>query len=128
MKVPRRIVLTFWTIVAFFFVAENVSGRLAGGRPIDWEWDVLNELLYWALWAALTPLITYWLHRFPLQRTRRAIGIHALWAAVISFLHVGGLFAIHAGMLRLLGPLTFGHITEWVQWTPGYTVFLLFTA
>ena len=79
MKIPWRIALTFWTIVAFFFVVENVSGRLAAGRPIDWEWDVLNEILYWALWAALTPLIIYWLRRFrPQLKSPGTVGPSAM--------------------------------------------------
>jgi two-component system LytT family sensor kinase len=126
MKIPWRIALTFWSIVAFFFVVENVSGRLAAGRPIDWEWDVLNEILYWALWAALTPLIIYWLRRFPLKWS--AVGIHSIGAAVVSVLQVGGMFAIHIAVLLMLGRLGAGHISEWLQARPSYPVFLLFTA
>jgi two-component system LytT family sensor kinase len=126
MKLPWRILLTFWTIVAFFFVAQNVSGRLVAGQPIDWEWDVFNEILYWALWAALTPLIMYWLIRFPLKRS--AVGIHSAGAAVVAVLQVGGMFAIHIAALLVLGRLSAGHVTEWLQLRPSYPVFLLFTA
>jgi two-component system LytT family sensor kinase len=126
MKVPWRIVLPFWTIVAFFFVAENVSGRLAAGRPIDWQWDVFNEILYWVLWAALTPLITDWLIRFPLRWA--TLLIHTIGAALVSVLQVGGMFGIHIAALLVLGRLSVGHINEWLQVRPAYPVFLLFTA
>jgi two-component sensor histidine kinase len=126
MKLPWRIVLPFWTIVAFFFVVENASGRLAAGRPVDWEWDVWNEILYWALWAALTPLITYWLVRFPLKWN--TVPVHSLGATVVGVLQVGGMFAIHIAVLLLLGRLGVGHIGEWLQARPSYPVFLLFTA
>src|SRR5919106_5206529 len=101
MKIPWRIALTFWTVVAFFFVIQNVSGRLATGRPVDWEWDVFNEFLYWALWAALTPLITWWLIRFPLKWN--TVAVHSLGATVVAVLQVGGMFAIHIAFLLVLG-------------------------
>jgi two-component system, LytTR family, sensor kinase len=126
MKLPWRIVLPFWTIVAFFFVVENASGRLATGKAIDWEWDVWNEILYWALWAALTPFITYWLTRFPLQWN--TVAVHSLGATIVSALQVGGMFAIHMAVLLVLGRLDAGHIDEWLQTRPGYSIFLLFTA
>jgi two-component system, LytTR family, sensor kinase len=126
MKLPWRIVLPFWTIVAFFFVVENVSGRLATGKPVDWEWDVWNELLYWALWAAVTPLITWWLTSFPLSW--KTVAAHSLGATVVSALQVGGMFGIHAAALILLGRINAGQVDAWVQVRPGYSVFLLFTA
>jgi two-component system, LytTR family, sensor kinase len=126
MKPSWRIVLPFWTTVAFFFVVENVSSRLAAGRPVDREWDVWSELLYWALWAALTPLITYWLIRFPL--TWNTVAIHSLGATVVAVLQVSGTYAIHIGALLLLGRLSVAHIPEWLHMRPAYPVFLLFTA
>jgi two-component system, LytTR family, sensor kinase len=126
MKIPWRITLTFWTIVAFFFVVENASGRLATGKPVDWEWDVWNEILYWALWAALTPLITWWLIRFPLKWN--TVAVHSLGATVVAALQVGGMFAIHVAVLLLLGRLGPADIDAWLQVRPGYSVFLLFTA
>jgi two-component system, LytTR family, sensor kinase len=126
MKLPWRIVLPFWTVVALFFVVENASGRLAVEKSIDWEWDVWNEILYWALWAALTPFITYWLTRFPLHWN--TVAVHSLGATIVSALQVGGMFAIHMAVLLVLGRLNAGHIGEWLQTRPGYSVFLLFTA
>jgi two-component system LytT family sensor kinase len=126
MKLPWRIVLPFWTIVAFFFVVENVSGRLAAGKPVDWEWDVWGELLYWSLWAALTPLIVYWFNRFPLSWNTAAV--HSLGAIVVSVLQVGGMLALHAAALLLLGRLDAARIDQWLYGRPGYAVFLLFTA
>jgi hypothetical protein len=126
MKLSWRIVLPFWTIVAFFFVVQNASGRLAAGKPIDWEWDVWSEILYWALWAALTPLIVYWLNRFPLKWN--TVTVHSFGAAVVAVLQVGGMYAIHLAALLLLGRLSIGHIDQWLQARPAYPVFLLFTA
>jgi two-component system, LytTR family, sensor kinase len=126
MKLRWRVVLPFWTIVAFFFVVENVSGRLAAGKPVDWEWDVWNEILYWTLWAALTPFITYWLTRFPLKWN--TVAVHSLGATVVAVLQVAGMFTIHVAVLLLLGRLNAGRVDEWLQVRPGYSVFLLFTA
>jgi two-component sensor histidine kinase len=126
MKLPWRIVLPFWTTVALFFVVQNVSGRLAAGRPVDWEWDVWNELLYWALWAALTPLIAWWLVRFPLRGN--TVALHFLGATLVAVLQVGGMFAFHLAALLLLGRLTAGHIGEWLLLRPSFPVLLVFTA
>jgi two-component system, LytTR family, sensor kinase len=126
MKLPWRIVLPFWTIVAFFFVVQNVSSRLAAGRPVDWEWDVWNEILYWALWAALTPLITWWLIRFPLKWN--TVAVHSLGATIVAVLQVAGMFAVHIAVLLLFGRLSVGHIQQWLQVRPSFPVLLLFTA
>jgi two-component sensor histidine kinase len=126
MKLPWRIVLPFWTIVAFFFVVQNASSRLAAGKPIDWEWDVWSEILYWALWAALTPLIIYWLNRFPLKWN--TVAVHSLGATAVAVLQVGGFYAIHIAALVLLGRLSTGHIHDWVHIRPAFPVILLFTA
>jgi two-component system, LytTR family, sensor kinase len=126
MKLPWRILLPFWTIVAFFFVLQNASSRLAAGKPIDWEWDVWSELLYWALWAALTPPIVYWLTRFPLKWN--TVALHSLGAAVVAVLQVSGFYAIHIAALLLLGRLSMGHIYDWLHVRPAFPVVLLFTA
>jgi two-component system, LytTR family, sensor kinase len=126
MKLPWRIALPFWAVVAAFFVVQNVSGHLAAGKPVDWEWDVWNEILYWALWAALTPLILYWLNRFPLKWS--SVSIHALGAAGVALLQVAGMFAAHVAVLLALGRLSPGHVAQWLQVRPAFPVLLLFTA
>jgi two-component system, LytTR family, sensor kinase len=126
MKLSWRLVLSFWTIVAFFFVAENVSSRLVAGQPVNWEWDVWSEIGYWALWAALTPLIIFWLARFPLKWN--TVWIHSLGATLVAVLQVGGMYAVHIGALLLLGRLYLAGLDDWLKLRPSYPVFLLFTA
>ena len=128
MRIPWRVVVSFWTIVAFFFIAANVGGAMAAGRPVDWEWDVSREALYWALWVALTPAIIFWFDRFPLQRTPRAIALHSVGAVAVAAVQVAGTRVIHMSALLLLGRLTAARAGDWLRGRPGNTFFLLFTA
>lgn len=94
-----------WLGVAFLFIVQNVVGALAAGVPIDPQWAVAHEIIYWGLWAALTPVLLAWARRYPLGRDAGA----RPWLAHLGFaLVVAPTQTFLTYTLHLLGLLTLG--------------------
>ena len=54
---PAFRLLPVWLGVAVFFSLQNALVGAARHRPLDWQWDVYHEFVYWLTWAAFTPLV-----------------------------------------------------------------------
>jgi two-component system, LytTR family, sensor kinase len=46
-----------WLGVAVFFSAQNLLVGAARHRPVDWQWDIYHEFVYYLTWAAFSPLV-----------------------------------------------------------------------
>jgi two-component system, LytTR family, sensor kinase len=99
----RIILLTLG--VGLFFTAEPLLMGMAAGRPVSFQRDVLQELFYWLVWAALSPLIIAAARRWPLDAGHlgRAIAIHMTIAAVLAPLQAIVAFGLHSIELVLAG-------------------------
>jgi LytS/YehU family sensor histidine kinase len=84
MRTSRVVALSL--VVGTFFTAQTVLMTLASGRPIDFQQDVVQELLYWGVWAFLTPVVLAAIHRWPLDAKPVAghLAAHAVMSAVLA--------------------------------------------
>lgn len=77
-RVGWRGILICWTLIAVLFTARNVVQSVSGGQSIRWGPGVLFEVIYWYIWALLTPLIFWFASHFRLERKARLRSILAL--------------------------------------------------
>ena len=113
--------------IGAFFTAQFVFVGLAGGRPVSFVRDMLQEILYWLTWAALSPLIVAALRRWPwdARRPGAIVARHALVAATLVPVQTVTAFSAHFAALRLLGvtpPLSL------VTWLTGRSSLLVWGA
>jgi hypothetical protein len=75
-----------WTIVGFFYAARNIVSSVSQGRPIDWSRNVLYEIIYWQVLIILTPVILWFVRRFPVNRKNwiRALIALTLFGLILS--------------------------------------------
>ena len=87
----KRFALVFalWTIAAICgALADYLFADLLGRHPAFWTVFRRPLTEQW-IWAALTPLVLFVAHRFPLARPAlaRAIGVHVAAFLLLSLLH-----------------------------------------
>jgi two-component system, LytTR family, sensor kinase len=126
----KRFALVFalWTVAAVCGgLADYLFAYLLGAHPHFWEVFRRPLTEQW-LWAALTPLVFFMAHRFPLTRPHlaRAIGVHVAAFLLLSLSHcalagaVGGpLLAVPAhypGSLLKLRFLEEFYSDIWMYW------------
>jgi two-component system LytT family sensor kinase len=73
-----RTIFLAWTIIGLFYAGRGIVTFAERPGPIPWDRAVLFELIYWYVWAALTPLVLGLAHRFPLQGEHRVRSVLAL--------------------------------------------------
>src|SRR5215213_5507846 len=61
-------IILCWSLIAVFFAARNIVSVISLGQPVLWSRGVFAEIIYWEIWALLTPLIFWFARRFPLER------------------------------------------------------------
>jgi two-component system LytT family sensor kinase len=62
-----RTIFLAWTVIGLFYAGRSIVTFAERPGPIPWDRAVLFELIYWYVWAALTPLVLRFAQRFPLQ-------------------------------------------------------------
>jgi two-component system LytT family sensor kinase len=87
MRSSRVILLAL--IVGTFFVTQEVLTDLAAGRTINVANDVVVVLLFWAVWALLTPAVLIAVRRWPLDRRPfyRPLLVHTAVASALAAVH-----------------------------------------
>jgi len=65
MRTSRVVALAL--IVGTFFVAQEILTDLAAGRRVSVANDIVVVLLFWAVWAFLTPLVLIAVRRWPVD-------------------------------------------------------------
>lgn len=109
---PLRLILG-WLVVALFFSAQNILVHVSRAMPVDWQWDVFHEFIYWGLWAALTPTIL---------RTSSAAtwGRRLLLAIPVALVQIAATYALHGLILLTIGVLPAAAARTWfVTKVPG---------
>jgi two-component system, LytTR family, sensor kinase len=99
MRASRAVALTL--IVGTFFTTQVVLGTLSTGRRINVEWDVLQELLFWVVWAALSPLVLAALARWPLDTKPLS---HVALSALLAPIQTTIAFGLHLVAARPADP------------------------
>lgn len=91
-------------------------GAIAAGVRVEWSWAVFHEILYWAVWAALTPLILSFArrHRLDAGEGWRPWAAHAGLALVIAPFHIGVTYLLHAAALVGVGALPPDRVGAWL--------------
>src|SRR6185503_15260197 len=84
-------------LVGIFFTGQTVGMAVASGRPIRFEWDVVQELLFWVVWALLAPTILALARRWPLDARPTHVSVlrHATVSIVLASLQTFVAFALH---------------------------------
>ena len=87
MRVSRVVALAL--VVGTFFVAQEVLTDLASGRPVRVASDLVVVLLFWAVWACLTPAVLMAVRHWPLDARPlyRPILAHAAIAVALAAAH-----------------------------------------
>lgn len=100
MRASRIVALSLG--VGTFFTAQTILMTLSTGHPLDIEWNVLQELLFWFVWAALAPVVLAALRRWPLDAKPRSRPIlaHVGVAAVLAPLDTVVAFGVHLAVVR----------------------------
>ena len=104
MRASRIVALSLG--IGTFFTAQTVLMQLSSGYPLDIEWSVLQELLFWFVWAALSPVVLAALKRWPLDAkpVYRPVLAHVLVAAVLAPLETIVAFGLHLVAVRPADP------------------------
>ena len=87
MRTSRAVALAL--MIGAFFTAQEILMDLARRRPDAARQDVVDGLLFWALWVALSPAVLLALRRWPVDAkplSRRVVG-HAGVAVTLSVAH-----------------------------------------
>lgn len=73
-------------VVGTFFVAQEVLSDLAARRRVDVANDVVVVLIFWAVWAVLTPAVLMAVRRWPLDAkpVYRPLLVHACVATLLA--------------------------------------------
>jgi two-component system LytT family sensor kinase len=84
MRISRVVALAL--VVGTFFVAQEVLTDLANGRHVRVVQDLVVVLLFWAVWACLTPAILVAVRRWPLDArpVYRPLLAHAAIAVILA--------------------------------------------
>ena len=110
---PSRVVALALMVVGSFFVAQEVLADLAGGRSVGCSHRMsLVALLFWVVWAFLTPAVLVAVHRWPLDAKPiyRAILVHA---GVATFLRRAVQSIITFGLRAMGARYIFGGLGAW---------------
>ena len=84
MRTSRVVMLAL--VVGTFFIAQEVLADLASGQRVYVAQDLVVALLFWVLWAFLTPVVLVAVRRWPLDAKPiyRPLLVHAVVAVVLA--------------------------------------------
>jgi len=102
--------------IGVFFTAQAALMAYAARGHVSLEWDIAQELFYWAVWAALAPLILAAIRRWPVHaRARRgALVAHAIVALLLAAVQTTIAFGAHLALVRLTGALPASDVAAWI--------------
>jgi signal transduction histidine kinase len=105
-RMSTAAVLGIWLLIGLFFTARNLAFR-AMGQAIPWDRAILFEMLYWLVWAMLTPFVLRFARRFRLggARTFRATAFHLPFALAVSSLQLTLAYGAYLAATVALGLL-----------------------
>jgi two-component system, LytTR family, sensor kinase len=108
--------IRIFLLVAVFFALQNVLVHVSRAAPIDWQWDVMHEFVYWLIWAAFAPAILGAARRWPVSREggwRTALP-HLGVMALVAPLQISTTYLTHWTILRAAGVLPASQAGAWL--------------
>lgn len=81
--------LGVYTGIALFFTSQGAVKYVIREEPVDWRWVFGEELVYWYVWALLTPFVLWFARRHRLERPewRQSFALHLGAAVCLALLH-----------------------------------------
>ena len=103
--------------VGVFFTSQVVLMALTAGRPVQIEWDVAQELLFWVLWALLAPGVVALAERWPLHEPPigKHLAKHAATSLTLAAAESLVAFLLHFVALWLLGKVPGSQAFQWMM-------------
>ncbi len=97
------------------FIAQNITAALAAHRPVDWQWDVVHEVLYWGVWGLFTPFIVRQASRFWIDPRAgyRPWLAHVLLSLAVALVQIAVTYLLHGIGLVLVGSIARGAFPSW---------------
>jgi two-component system, LytTR family, sensor kinase len=83
----RLLIFASWTALGLLETAKGYLNARMLGRPGDWAVAALDNMPWWLMWAALTPLVIGLARRFRLDQGLRALVVHALASGGLALVH-----------------------------------------
>jgi two-component system, LytTR family, sensor kinase len=109
--------IAIWLGVALFISAQNIVVSLSRGGSINWQWDVMHELVYWLTWAAFTPLVLRCAERWRPDPARGGLArvVPSLTGVglLIAPLQITTAYSTHDLLLVLSGHLPLAEASAW---------------
>ncbi|HKE91568.1 MAG TPA: histidine kinase [Gemmatimonadales bacterium] len=104
-----------WVGVALFVSAQNLLVGVSRGAPIDLQWDVFHEFVYWSMWALFAQIIVRMVRRWPFDRgvARRSLVPHLVAMLVIAPAQITTTYATHLAIIDLAGVVPAGKAGAW---------------
>jgi two-component system, LytTR family, sensor kinase len=104
-----------WLGIALFVSAQNMLVRVSRGSPIDLQWDVFHEFVYWSVWALFAQVIIRMVRRWPFDRGmgRGSLAPHLIAMLLIAPLQITTTYATHLAIIDLAGILPAGSAGSW---------------
>ena len=85
-------IIGFWTLIGLLFTSQYYFELRSEAESFTISWGKLLSVQFaqWFLWIALSPLILWLGHRFPIERTRwqRGLIVHVPASVVVACLHI----------------------------------------
>jgi two-component system LytT family sensor kinase len=108
---PRSVkIVVAFALVATFFATQGALVHVSRGAPIDWQWDVMHEFVYWLTWAGFAPLVLGAARRWPPS----AVGPHLGLMALIAPVQISMAYLVHFTLLRVSGNLPAAMAGAWL--------------
>src|SRR5438552_4618447 len=106
MRLSRVVALAL--VVGTFFVTQEIATDLAAGKPVNIANDAAVVLVFWAVWAVLTPAVLMAVRRWPLDArpAYRPLLIHVTAAALLATLHSTITLGLRSVAFYLRGDVT----------------------
>ncbi len=111
------------------FSAQNIASAAIRARPIDFQWDVAHEFVYFGVWALCTPMIAKAAAHHWIEPGRGSAPwlAHVGIAFLLAPLQVALTYLLHGMGLVVLGKLAPSEFTGWLAGQGRSVVVLSFT-
>ena len=115
-------------VIGAFFTAQTSLMSLAADRRVDFQRDVLPELVYWSVWACFSPAVLAAVRRWPLDARplRRPLLAHLLICATLAISQSAVAFGLRPALRWASGSFTAADVAMWLARKESAIVWGLF--
>jgi two-component system, LytTR family, sensor kinase len=126
MRTPQ--IVAFALVIGVFFTAQASLMSLAADRRLDFQNDVVPELVYWSMWALFAPVVLAAARRWPfdVRPWRRPLLAHLLICAALAIAQSTLAFGLRPVLRWLLGSFSASDVAEWLAHKESSIVWGLF--